>query len=247
MKAGKSYSEGFRQRNSQLLESARQLLTGFKTLSKAARHECNLCGYVGRFGPFGDPPRRGAVCANCGSKERQRLIGLWVKANPAVIEGADVLHFAPERTLRDLFVGHGAAYRSADLRPGAADAVLNIENLILPDETVDVVVCSHVLEHVDDQKALKEIHRILRPGAQALLLFPIIEGWESTYANPEHTSEEDRSRYFGQFDHVRMYGRDVRDKIRNTGFKLTEFTAEEPNVTRYGLLRGEKIFIAKKQ
>ena len=79
-----------------------------------------------------------------------------------------------------------------------------------------------------------------------MLMFPIVEGWEHTYENPAHTSPQDRITYFGQVDHVRMYGRDVRDRITGAGFKLSEFTAEEPNVARYGLLRGEKVFVATK-
>jgi len=173
-------------------------------------------------------------------------MALWVDANAGVVDGARVLHFAPEPFLEAVFRNRSMDYRSADLNPGAADTVLNIENIDLPDESVDVVVCSHVLEHVDDGKALGEIYRILADGGRALLMFPIVEGWERTYENPAHTSPADRTTYFGQFDHVRMYGRDVRDRITNAGFGLTEFTAEEPYVARYGLLRGEKIFIGIK-
>ena len=77
-------------------------------------------------------------------------------------------------------------------------------------------------------------------------MFPVVEGWENTYENSLHTSPADREMFFGQSDHVRMFGRDVRDRIENAGFSLTEFTAEEPNVSRYGLIRGEKLFIAAK-
>ena len=219
-------------------------LQGIVNLSKPERHECNLCGHSGRFLPFGSPPRRGAACAKCDSKERHRLVALWVDANAEAVNGARILHFAPERFLESLFRSRAGQYRSADLFPGAAEIVLNIESIDLPDESVDLVVCAHVLEHVNDGKALREIHRILSPGGRALLLFPIVEGWDHTYENPAHTSTADRIRYFGQADHVRMFGRDVRDRIADAGFTLTEFTAEEPNVARYGLLRGEKIFIA---
>jgi SAM-dependent methyltransferase len=173
-------------------------------------------------------------------------MALWVNANAEVVNGARVLHFAPEPFLEAMFRSRSKRYRSADLDPGAADTVLNIENIDLPDQSVDLVVCSHVLEHVNDVKALREIYRILDRGGRALLMFPIVEGWEHTYENPAHTSPQDRITYFGQVDHVRMYGRDVRDRITGAGFKLSEFTAEEPNVARYGLLRGEKVFVATK-
>jgi len=215
-------------------------------LAKAEVHTCNLCGYRGRFLPFGDPPRRGAACAACGSKERHRLLGLWVAANEDVLATARTLHFAPELVLKKLFQEKAAVYQSADISPGVADTVLNIEDIDLPDNSVDLVVCSHVLEHVDDSKALREIHRILGPGGRALLMFPIIEGWDHTYEDPAHDTNEARTLYFGQYDHVRMFGRDVRDRIKKAGFQLSEFTAEEPAVAEYGLMRGEKVFVATK-
>lgn len=235
-------SRGIRQAS----PSAFYLLKGTANLLRVEKYECNLCGYSGKFLPFGNPPRGGAVCAKCFSKERHRLMALWVSAHPDAVDGARVLHFAPEEVLAKLFRSRSSAYQSADLEPGAADIVINIEAIDLPDASVDLVVCSHVLEHVDDTKALREIHRILRPGGHALLMFPIVEGWDRTYEDPTHTSKADRVRYFGQDDHVRMFGRDVRDRIKAAGFELAEFTAEEPSVSRHGLLRGEKVFDASK-
>ncbi|GAB3230066.1 class I SAM-dependent methyltransferase [Mycolicibacterium hippocampi] len=173
-------------------------------------------------------------------------MGLWIDNNSSIVSGARILHFAPEPSVASLCKSHSSEYHSADLTPGRADTVLNIESIELPDESVDVVVCSHVLEHVDDVRALDEIYRILTPGGRALLMFPIVEGWEHTYENPAHTSRADRTKYFGQFNHLRMFGRDVRDRITNAGFALAEFTAEEPEVARYGLIRGEKLFVATK-
>jgi SAM-dependent methyltransferase len=222
------------------------LFRGYIQLSRADKHNCPLCGYTGQFWPFGDPPRRGAVCAGCNCMERHRLIGLWAAANVDKLSDARILHFAPESVLARLFGKHTTKYRSADLNPKAADVVINIEDIDLPDESVDVVVCSHVLEHVDDAKALCQMHRILAPGGVALLMFPIIEGWEHTYENSAFTSHAERRRHFGQWDHVRFYGSDARDRIREAGFTLTEFTAEAPDIHRYGLSRGEKLFIATK-
>ena len=105
---------------------------------------------------------------------------------------------------------------------------------------------SHVLEHVDDKRALAELFRITSPGGNVILMFPIIEGWDQTYENPSVQSAAERIIHFGQDDHLRYFGRDVRTKIREAGFSLEEFTAEGPSVIRHGLLRGEKIFIDRK-
>lgn len=235
-----------RQRLPMSVLNTRLLARALINLVRSEQHECNLCGYAGRFWPFGDPPRRGAACGRCRSLERHRLVALWARANSHTIDGARVLHFAPEATLAQLFKPHARMYQSADLDPTVADTVVNIESMDLPDESFDLVICSHVLEHVNDEKALHEIHRILTPGGHAVLMFPIVEGWDHTYENPAHASPSERITYFGQADHVRMYGRDVRDRIIGAGFKLAEFTAEEPDVSRYGLVRGDKIFIAAK-
>jgi SAM-dependent methyltransferase len=138
-------------------------------------------------------------------------------------------------------------YVTADVEAGRADLTLDIEEPDLPSSSFDVVVCSHVLEHVDDRKALAELHRVLRPGGLCILLAPIVEGWDTTFEDAAITSPEARAVYFGQFDHVRYYGADFRGRIREAGFALSEFTAVEPFVTRHSLIRGEKIFIARRE
>ncbi len=138
------------------------------------------------------------------------------------------------------------AYCSADITLGRADLVLNIESIVEPDASYDCVVCSHVLEHVDDAKALREIHRVLRPGGVALIMLPVIEGWAKTYETPSAVTAEQRKRHYGQADHLRYYGADVRERIRSAGFVLEEFTAEGEDVLTYSLARGEKVFIARR-
>jgi SAM-dependent methyltransferase len=207
---------------------------------------CNICGYQGRFRAAGKPKRIDAKCPKCGSAERYRLLVLWLDAHKDILKNAHVIHFAPEKGLAPVLKARVAHYASADIVPGRADLVLNIEKLDLPDSSQDVLVCSHVLEHVDDAKALKEMYRVLKPGGLALIMLPVIEGWESTYENPAVTSVEDRARHYGQSDHVRWYGRDVRERIRKGGFQLEEFTAEGQDVISYALQRGEKVFVARK-
>jgi predicted SAM-dependent methyltransferase len=140
----------------------------------------------------------------------------------------------------------GGAYQTADLfQP--ADLKLNMEAIDLPDASVDLIIANHVLEHVDDAKASRELSRILRPNGVLLCMVPIVEGWATTYQNPDITTDEGRMLHFGQEDHVRFYGRDFRDRIAKGGFNLREeITAEREDVIRYGLVRGEKVFVFEK-
>ena len=207
---------------------------------------CSCCGTVSSFRIHGFPPRLNARCSKCGSLERHRLVVLYLQRNPHLLASRDVLHFAPEDTIRKYVTGRAGRYTAGDLNPSDGDLRLNIEEIDLPDNSVDTIICSHILEHVDDRAALKELFRILRPGGTALLLFPLIEGWETTFEDPSIVAPEERLRFFGQEDHVRFFGRDARDRIRNAGFKLSEFTAVEPDVQEYGLRRGEKIFVSEK-
>lgn len=136
---------------------------------------------------------------------------------------------------------------SADLVPGRADCVVDVQAIEMPGEAFDCVVCSHVLEHVDDRRALSEIYRVLRPDGIGLIMLPVIEGWACTYEPDDVRSAEQRKRHFGQADHLRFYGADVRQRIRSAGFALDEFTAEGRDVVTFGLQRGEKLFIGRKK
>jgi SAM-dependent methyltransferase len=219
-------------------------ISGSKGASFA--RECNICGYRGRFQSAGKPPRIDARCPRCGSAERYRLLTLWLDRHGTFLHDAQVLHFAPEAGLAAMLKKRVGRYQSADITPGRADLVLNIEAMGMADQGQDCIVCSHVLEHVDDKKALAEIYRVLKPGGVALIMLPVIEGWATTYENPNVRTPEERKRHYGQADHVRYYGADVRGRIRAAGFQLEEFTAEGEDVLTYALQRGEKVFIARR-
>lgn len=212
---------------------------------KSGRRTCTFCNFIGRFQSIGHPPRYEAKCPNCGSLERHRLLAL-VNQDEEFFLDKDILHFAPERIISSLIKQSAKQYLTADISPEKADCVLNIEQIELPNESWDVIVCSHVLEHVDDRLALLELYRILRPKGQLIVMVPIIEGWEVSYENDSITTEQDRELHFGQNDHVRYYGRDIRYRLINSGFTVKEYTAFGEDVVTYGLLRGEKVFICTK-
>jgi SAM-dependent methyltransferase len=170
---------------------------------------------------------------------------LYLRDNQHVGTG-NVVHFAPEPAIRDILKARAENYHSADFFQPGCDLRLNLEAIDFPDGSVDLFVCSHLLEHVDDAKALAELYRCSAPGGTVLIMVPIIESWAATYENLEVVGPRERERHFGQFDHVRYYGADLRDRIRAAGFSLSEVTAQTNDVLRYGLIRGETVFVARR-
>lgn len=137
-------------------------------------------------------------------------------------------------------------YKTADLF-NQADIKLNIEDIEISSGTINTIICNHVLEHVDDKKALSELYRILTDNGRLVVSVPIVEGWYETYENPQITDPLLRHLHFGQSDHVRIYGRDFRDRLRNAGFsKIEEVIATGEDVVKHGLSRGDKFFICSK-
>lgn len=135
-----------------------------------------------------------------------------------------VLHFAPEEIFQKQFSRMpNLEYRSADLDSPLATDRVDITAMAYEDAAFDVILCSHVLEHVrDDRKALRELHRVLRPGGWAILQVPLDAKRERTYEDPTITDPAERRRAFGQEDHLRIYGQDYRDRLVEAGFRVTQ-------------------------
>ena len=207
---------------------------------------CPLCGYEDVFHACGVPPRYDAVCPSCGALERHRLFAL-VDGRVEIMKGCgSVLHFAPEAIIAKYLRSKCLQYTSADFF-NAKDIKENIENMTFSDCTFDIIFCSHVLEHVDDKKAIMEVYRVLKPGGKFITMVPICEGWDVTYENSLITSEVDKEKHFGQSDHVRYYGRDFVTRLEAAGFTVVSFTGTPEEILKYGLIRGEKIFLAQKE
>ncbi len=207
---------------------------------------CPICGYHGKFRAFGVPLVLDVMCAGCDSLDRHRLFALMDDRHKILGGVQSMLHFAPEEILRKRFSRRFPQYRAVDLVRADVDEQCNIEETKLQPESVDAVFASHILEHVDDRKALAELFRILRPGGKLIAMVPIIEAWDETYENPAITSESDRDLHFGQYDHVRFYGRDFPRRIEAAGFHVTAYMATPLECVTHGLQRGEKIFVATK-
>jgi hypothetical protein len=224
-------------------------LLSLPKLLKAAkpRHarSCPICGYRGYFRLGGRPPRVDAKCRQCGSHERHRLFWLWLGGRKdKLVE--PILHFAAEASLLEQFRAMYADYTTADLFK-EADLKLNIEDIDLPTGSVNTIICNHVLEHVADRVALRELARVLSPTGKLICSVPIVEGWDTTYENDAVTTPAERELHFGQKGHLRYYGSDFRDRLREAGFvQIEEITAAGPDVVEYALSRGEKLFICGK-
>jgi hypothetical protein len=203
---------------------------------------CPVCGYVGEFAPVGEPPRLDGLCPLCRSRERHRLFKLWIDRKGGITKAMSVLHFAPEPVFQPILRGLAGDYVTADFMRSKVDLKLNIEALDLPDESFDLVVAHQILEHVDHRKALAECFRVLRPGGRMVVTTPVIEAWETTYENPEVVTPRQRLLHFGQKDHLRFFGRDLKDHMRAAGFALHEFVSVEPDVSTYALIRGETLY-----
>mgnify|MGYP001978751793 CR=1 FL=1 len=212
--------------------------------AEGPERDCCLCGYRGRFSPVRAKP--GIWCPSCDSRPRHRLFKLWLdRGGAAEIEGRRVLHFASEPVLTAVVQPLAGAYATADILPGH-DLHLDMEAIDQPDGSWDVAIANHVLEHLDDRRALAELHRVLAPGGLFLVTVPLVEGWAETLETPAWTSEEDRRAYYTDPLHLRFYGRDFRDRLAQAGFAVEDFTAVEPDVFRFGLQRGETLFVARK-
>lgn len=180
--------------------------------------------------------------------ERHRSVWLQLDRRPEMLtRGAVVLHVAPERVLGNRLRSiPGAEYHGGDLTAEFGPERIDVTDLQFPDQSFDILVCNHVLEHVpDDRKAMAEIHRVLKPDGWALLLVPELEGdsvSETTDEDPTITDPAERLRRFGQDDHVRRYGWDYLVRLREAGL--------EPEVIRpeseFGVEAVERYRLAKR-
>jgi SAM-dependent methyltransferase len=189
-----------------------------------------VCGGAARrFRPYGIERRAEARCIHCGALERHRFAWLYLRRRTDLFDGRPkrMLHVAPERSFRPrLRALLGGGHVTADLEDPRASVRMDVTDIPFADGSFDVVYCSHVLEHVpDDRKAVREFRRVLRRGGWALIAVPITAG--RTIEDPSVTSPAERLRRFGQEDHVRRYGPDYVERIRDAGFDVQVHTARD--------------------
>ena len=221
--------------------------------------ECTTCSIkLATFLTSGIPLRANAICPNCESLERTRIYWSYLLKVPGFFDtNKKVLHTAPEKVLFKLF----SENKNIDYSPIDKLEVgynypkgtinMNILDLKFPDNHFDFILSSHVLEHIDDDiKAMKEFHRVLSPDGFAMLQVPMDITKDKTYEDFSITDPEERTKAFGQFDHVRLYGLDYKERLESAGFTVeiddfsVNLSVEEK--FKFGFGEGESIYIVRK-
>ena len=207
-----------------------------------------------RFLPYGYAKVRENVLApGTLSLERHRLFWLYLKNETTFFSAPlRVLHFAPEQAFVQKFKKQkNLTYTTTDLNSPIADVKADICDLPFKDNSFDFIICNHVLEHIpDDTKAMQELYRVLAPSGTAVVQVPYDAKREITYEDNTITDQSERTRIFGQYDHLRVYGMDYFKKLSSIGFDVNalDYTSRisSDDIERYRLCKGELLPVCKK-
>ncbi|MEL0457479.1 methyltransferase domain-containing protein [Flavobacteriaceae bacterium SZ-1-7] len=229
------------------------------------------------FLPYGYGKQRNNVLSpSTLSLERHRLLWLYLKNEtdffqPELVSGSisnvdkriilrdaetssalKVLHFAPEQAFFNRFKKmDNLDYVTTDLNSPLADVKADICNLPFNDNEFDVILCNHVLEHIpNDKKAMSELFRVMKPNGMGIFQVPQDLNRETTFEDDSITDKKERAKIFGQYDHVRVYGRDYFNKLQAIGFKVEEvdYTSKlsDEEIKKFCLAKGEIIPVVYK-
>ena len=207
-----------------------------------------------RFLPYGYAKVRENVLApGTLSLERHRLFWLYLKNETTFFSAPlRVLHFAPEQAFVQKFKKQkNLTYTTTDLNSPIADVKADICDLPFKDNSFDFIICNHVLEHIpDDTKAMQELYRVLAPAGTAIVQVPYDAKREITFEDNTITDQSERTRIFGQYDHLRVYGMDYFKKLSSIGFDVNalDYTSgiSSDDIERYRLCKGELLPVCKK-
>ncbi len=189
--------------------------------------QCPICNRQYRkFLPYGRVPRENSLCPNCLALERHRLLWVYLKNKTSLFNQAQrLLHIAPEYCFINRFesLDH-LDYLTADIESPLAKVKMDIHKMPFEDNSFDCALCNHVMEHLtDDRQAMKEILRVLKPGGWAIIQVPFFPPFpDQTFEDPSIAIPEDRLKNYGQKDHVRLYGKDYKDRLESCGFQVIE-------------------------
>ena len=216
---------------------------------------CPICkSHFRKFLPYGNKGDDNRLCPRCLSLERHRLLWLYLKNKTDFFyKNLKVLHVAPEQPfLKRFSTLKNLDYTTADIESPIADIKMDIQEIPFDDNSFDVVICNHVLEHVEDEfKATSEIFRILKKNGWAILQVPIDTSRYETYEDPSITAPKEREKHFGQYDHLRAHGLDYPKRLEKSGFKVIkeEYVKEFDDKTMelYRVYKEEIIYLCIKE
>ena len=197
---------------------------------------------------YGEQLRPNALCPGTLSLERHRLLWLYLDRDTSLLKDElKVLHVAPEQIFYKIFKRYKHwNYTTTDLYSPLADVVADICDLPFEDQTYDLILCNHVLEHIpDDLKAMNELYRVLKKGGKLIAQVPIDGNLEKTYEDKSLTDPKERNRLFGQYDHVRVYGEDYYLRLESVGFSFIKVdfqkTLTKEEVNQFALPQNDQI------
>ncbi len=257
----------------QVIYLVKKIINKFSLLPK--KKQCNICGakvfdylplpnhYMNNFKKYGFPHTQkgafetintdGFFCPDCYSMDRERLYAWYLKNNVKFESTQQLLDFAPSKGLskwiKDNYVSQ---YISADLFMEGVDVKTDIENMdVFQNDRFDFMICSHVLEHVpNDEKAMREMYRVLKKGGSAIIMAPILRGFDGIEEDPACTDVPERWRRFGQDDHIRMYSQKVFvERLQRAGFKIKSILSKDiagSEIKKYGLPDNIVLYIGTK-
>ncbi len=212
-------------------------------LYRGEKYHCNICDRkLRKFIPVTGGDK---LCPRCGSLSRNRRL-YDVLQKGYLRKDLTVLDFSPSRNLyRVLKANEDIQYISSDFAGEfLSDRHYDITRIELPDKSVDLVICYHILEHIDDDsRAMSELYRILKTGGTCLVQTPFKDG--DIYEDPLIRTSEERQKHFGQADHVRVYSvQGLKNRLALSGFhvEIKEFT--EPPDNKSGFKEKEYILLA---
>ena len=207
-----------------------------------------------KFLPYGyGKQRANALSPGTLSLERHRQMWLYLQNETDFFTAKlKVLHIAPEQEfVRKFKKMKNLDYTSADLFSPIVDVKADIVDLPFEDNSFDVIICNHVLEHiVDDRKAMSELYRVMKSGGWGIVQVPMKNSLEKTYEDFTITDPKERQKHFGQYDHVRWYGMDYFDRLKSVGFEAdVNFYSQkfsEEDIERFGLNKNEILPVVRK-
>jgi len=248
---------------------ARNCRTFYRKLKyKGTIYQCPFCGFKSNgFISVGLPHQanidkkiigagiRNGGCVSCDAIDRERLLYAYFSEELKIFKDNpeySILHLAPEWRLSEEFLKYKYKnYICTDkFTPGYSypkhTIDMDIMNIDFPENNFDLLICNHVLEHIpNDIGAMKELCRVLKPNGTAVLQVPISAILQTTYENPEVTTDLQRQEHYGQYDHVRIYGQDYVDRLKSVGFKVNRINISD-KYKKYGVILEEDMFICTK-